>query len=155
MFDAAGEKRGGRLEWSNGQKVGFTVRLEPDGLSGRVLLYYEASRPDGTERTRERVTVDFAKVRGRWGFECPDCGRRCEVLYMPPGLRRWCCRVCGRLTYRSTQTEYSYKTKLERLWRRLSWDDLAETVLAGESEGTDPPAGAITEILRRGRGWGL
>ena len=37
----------------------------------------------------------------RYWFACPTCGRRVGGLYLAPGSRRFMCRSCGNLTYRS------------------------------------------------------
>ncbi len=36
-------------------------------------------------------------------WQCPVCGRRCGVLYLPPGAGRFACRQCYRLAYASQQ----------------------------------------------------
>lgn len=50
------------------------------------------------------IAIDWVTQRlgGRraW-WQCPGCGRRCGVLFNPSG-RRWCCRVCAQITYRSS-----------------------------------------------------
>lgn len=37
----------------------------------------------------------------RWYFICQDCGRRCNVLYLPAGYQAFGCLKCRNLTYES------------------------------------------------------
>ena len=39
----------------------------------------------------------------RWWWKCPDCGRRCGVLFLMPATGLLTCRKCGRVTYESQQ----------------------------------------------------
>ena len=54
----------------------------------------------------------------RWWFACPlivdggECKRRVGKLYLPPGARRFGCRKCHDLTYRSSQASH----RMERLF---------------------------------------
>jgi hypothetical protein len=43
----------------------------------------------------------------RWWFSCPQCGKRCKKLYLPPGQWEIGCRLCHNLTYRSAQTAHT------------------------------------------------
>jgi hypothetical protein len=67
-------------------------------------------------RGDERVTLPIRmenrvyRVGGeRWFFNCPIpvrdgvCSRRATKLYLPPGARRFGCRACHDLAYRSSQ----------------------------------------------------
>jgi hypothetical protein len=65
------------------------------------------------------VDHTFPPVGGcRWWFRCPgdaaraECGKRVAKLYLPPGGRRFACRHCWRLTYRSTQLHNSRRDRL-------------------------------------------
>jgi hypothetical protein len=42
-------------------------------------------------------------VRGmrQWWWTCPDCGRRCATLYLPPNESLFACRRCHHLAYHS------------------------------------------------------
>lgn len=63
----------------------------------------------------------------RWFLSCPfttegeRCANRVGKLYLPPGERRFGCRECHDLTYRSSQENHKYDS-LYKLW-------------AGEREG--------------------
>jgi len=50
-------------------------------------------------------TTPVLGVAVRWWFSCPQCGRRCGTLYLPPGAQRFACRRCHNLTYASCQDE--------------------------------------------------
>jgi hypothetical protein len=39
----------------------------------------------------------------RWWWLCPNCGRRCGKLYLPPRRHLFKCRVCYQLSYESAQ----------------------------------------------------
>lgn len=56
--------------------------------------------------------------RDRWAFLCPavGCGRVCRKLYLKPGGRYFACRLCHRLTYRSSQDAH----KLDGMFRELA-----------------------------------
>ena len=62
----------------------------------------------GELRWRQDVAV-VRPSRGRRWFRCPVplgerlCGRRVGTLYIPPGLGKFGCRACHRLTYESRQ----------------------------------------------------
>ncbi len=87
--------------------------------------------PDGRGR-EQQVELQAAPscVGGvRWWFRCPSCGRRVQKLYLPPASpeETFACRICHRLTYRSTQTRRASRWRcpdyeaalLARLVRRL------------------------------------
>lgn len=58
--------------------------------------------PDGWQMVR--LTAIPAYFGGQQYFWlCPACGHRVLLLYRPPGARRYLCRQCHALTYRSTQ----------------------------------------------------
>lgn len=39
----------------------------------------------------------------RYWYQCPSCGSRRRILYLPPGRDVFACRDCHRLTYKSRQ----------------------------------------------------
>jgi hypothetical protein len=47
----------------------------------------------------------FGGVR-YWGT-CPNCGRRVGKLHVPAGGKRFACRLCLNLTYRSAQKAHN------------------------------------------------
>jgi hypothetical protein len=52
-----------------------------------------------------RVGLSFTRLPSggglRWWWECPACGRRVDVLDLPPDRDRLACRRCCGLVYRS------------------------------------------------------
>jgi hypothetical protein len=44
----------------------------------------------------------------RFWWLCPECGRRCGILYLPPKRTYFKCRLCHRLTYRSSQEAHAF-----------------------------------------------
>jgi hypothetical protein len=80
-----------------------TWRLNHDGLERRFFI-----TPVGFKRSAEQaisMVPDFiAKTNNlRWWWKCPDCGRRCGVLFLIPATGLFTCRKCGRVTYASQQ----------------------------------------------------
>ena len=62
----------------------------------------------------------------RWWFRCPNCNRRCRILYLPPRGEYFLCRLCHNLTYESQQegiTKFSSMfnafSKIPELEKRL------------------------------------
>lgn len=45
----------------------------------------------------------------RYWFTCPSCSRRVAHLYLPNGRMMFACRHCYNLTYRSSQTNGSWR----------------------------------------------
>ena len=90
-----------------------------------VTWVVEASRraglpvPSAVMAAGVRVTVvSVALTYGlRYYFRCPDCGRRCEALYLVG--RSLACRKCQRLGYRSQKYRpTSCYAALDRLFAR-------------------------------------
>ena len=59
----------------------------------------------------------------RWWFICPDCSRRRVTLYFPSaaGARRWSCRKCYGLKYRTQRLEPTsrFEIRMHRVARSL------------------------------------
>jgi hypothetical protein len=70
--------------------------------------------------TLERTTCNYGGHRPWWN--CPDCGRRCALLYLVGEHFR--CRCCGELTYRTSQLSPWARTarKSVGLGRRMGWE---------------------------------
>src|SRR5262249_21057874 len=116
-------------------------------------------RPTGEHQRRMRTVEEYLAVRvsGRssWELErlrialvwtschlggsrpwmvCPDCGRRCGVLYYTNFVRdELACRLCLRLTYPSTR-----ETQFHRLIRRAQ---VLRHRLGGSTNLFNPPPG--------------
>ena len=77
----------------------------------------------------------------RWWFECPECGRRCETLYRPPGPLHedWGCRMCWDLIYASQRygrrhPERQVLTRRKRVTRAKRAEQLARVERARARE---------------------
>ena len=58
------------------------------------------------EQTISMLPDNVAKTENqRWWWKCPDCGRRCGVLFLIPSTGLFTCRKCGQVTYESQQEE--------------------------------------------------
>jgi hypothetical protein len=96
-----------------------------------ILSYRPCRRTEGRELT-ERVRLLTTKPHFggvRWWFACPfsskdreRCGRRVGKLYLPPGERRFGCRQCHALTYKSSQESHRY----DRLCALMAGEDSGE-----------------------------
>lgn len=106
--------------WTRG---GYRI-LERDGRTGWAVLCLEREffavlgweftlRPAG--QAVALVATDGTVGGLRWWFACPDCGRRCAMLYRPPSRGLYACRRCARVSYRSQR-----EGDADRLYRRAA-----------------------------------
>src|SRR5262245_42620252 len=81
------------MTWPSGFSIGFDCRIEPPKWR-KLRLRYQA----GGEYDDDVVDIDetiwlqrYPQPFGgyRWYFICPASGRRCTVLYQPPGASRF------------------------------------------------------------------
>lgn len=93
----------------------FNIR---PNYEGGLWLYLEHVNIDSSWFIDQQVNMHMTAIpRGgrRWWMECPivkghaggyplPCGKRCAVLYLSTKLRKFGCRKCLDLTYRSSQT---------------------------------------------------
>lgn len=154
-FIAAGERRlaaggggvasSGTTTWRRGDEVtsrmGFSVEAT-EGFAANeegalaVVLRFGFPAGDAHGAVVQRVRLTRTRVHGggaRWWLRCPECERRCGVIYLAPGAREFACRGCARLTYESCRESRRY----DGLFRLLA----AQT-------GTD--AATVRRSLRRG-----
>jgi hypothetical protein len=111
---------GGRrtdLVW-DGQHL-LPIRYFIESVPGdRQQLQVAIDLADRAEIQIARLEITHPHFGGvRWWFSCPQCAKRCKKLYLPPGQWEVGCRLCHRLTYRSTQTAHA-----------LSGDQLVQSV---------------------------
>ena len=96
----------------------FTIE-QSAGVQTRALA--EAALKAGLEIARNQLLVGIASHKNpggqvvslvpaqtnvgghRWWFECPECDRRVNALYVPPNGHELACRHCHNLTYQSVQ----------------------------------------------------
>ncbi len=75
---------------------------------GRILLHYNVTDNRTGQSSERRYFIHFESTPcnyggKRWWFLCPDCGRRCRILYLPSNQVYFSCRVCHNLSYESQQ----------------------------------------------------
>lgn len=136
-------QRSGSLRWmraSDGQEVasiGYDVATGDDGGELRLrYASYALSDPQDRQFIDYRIDLETTRLNfgvHRWWWRCPGprCGyRRAAKLYMPPRSqdRRFLCRVCHDLAYRSGQT---HDKTMDR-YRRMLWGELMARVQLGE-----------------------
>lgn len=81
-------------------RVGFEV--DTTGTLPTLRLRYTLTRSGEAMDYPVPLLTTRPNYGGRrWWLSCPRCGRRCGVLYLPPGGRHFGCRTCGRLAYAS------------------------------------------------------
>jgi hypothetical protein len=102
-----GWRVGGSLSWTRGGQPAGAISYQVEYTNGKpewLRLIYTF--------TDSGVKVDYSipivSTLTPWGsprywLQCPDCGRRCEILYLPPSGQRFTCRLCGHLTYTTSQ----------------------------------------------------
>ena len=67
-----------------------TFSPQGEGLAGEQTIVMCADHVAGTPHLR-------------WWWRCPDCDRRCGMLFLIPKAGRFTCRYCGGVTYASKQ----------------------------------------------------
>jgi hypothetical protein len=101
-----GEPEYTTITWrsARGKVSNIGVYVEPPR---RILLSYSVTDRQGKETDyayyvwAETTACHFGGER--WWFNCPECHRRCRILYKPYYANVFKCRLCYNLTYRSQQ----------------------------------------------------
>lgn len=97
--------------WTYNEQPSGNIGLKIEGRGDNMVawLEYQTSH-DNKDKVYHRYQVGpqytISGLKGgykRWWWTCPNCGRRCGVLYLPPGAVKFACRSCHNLTYRSCQ----------------------------------------------------
>jgi hypothetical protein len=81
--------------------IGYQVLADGVYLSYTVTPYQGTPMPYGYVIPLAWSHLVSGGRRPWWC--CPACGRRCGVLYLPPGAGRFACRRCYDLAYASQQ----------------------------------------------------
>lgn len=87
-------------------------------LCGDAVTFWHRPADPKADRISYAVTLDATEQPNggrRWWWLCPACGKRVELLYLPPGRDRLACRTCHGLRYRS---QYATTRKVRRRNRR-------------------------------------
>lgn len=71
------------------------------------------------DQTVKFKSMKLASGGERWYFLCPGkgCGKRVNILYLPPGERDFACRDCHDLTYKSCQENIRKPVLLQEVGR--------------------------------------
>jgi len=97
----------GTLSWTRGGQPSGTITYQVEYANGQPdWLRLTYTFPDSGEKID--YSMPFLSTLTPWGsprywLQCFGCGRRCGTLYLPPGGRRFVCRLCGNLTYTTCQ----------------------------------------------------
>lgn len=117
---AAGNKLSGSVWWSSGDRklaeIGYRVTEGP-----ALLLIYSVNWAAQAYPVNLTTTpTPWGAVR--WWFACPECGRRCGCLHLPPGSLRFACRQCHNLAYHSNQAQHKFDGVYKRLAGMMGGD---------------------------------
>lgn len=122
------------------------LTLAGSGEGITAWLNYTATPATG-QATNHHYQIGLTYTLTPWGsrrywWTCPACGRRCGVLYMPPGVARFACRACHDLTYTTCQESHSGERFLAALLANTSMGDITpaeyEALIAWDREGKPP-----------------
>lgn len=93
-------------------------------VGDRVLTWQLASDPFGVvvsewERRGKPLRVGIVSTAlpsggRRWWFSCPECGRRCDLLYLRPGGIKLACRRCCGFAYASQRSRAAGRPRTRR-----------------------------------------
>lgn len=72
-----------------------------DGESVAFVFWELRVTPHGWRFKADQQHIDMVPDAYRWWWQCPDCRRRCGVLFLIPITRRFTCRQCGGVAYSS------------------------------------------------------
>lgn len=99
------------VHWKSswGKRAAITVLVHPPK---RIKLQYNVTKRSTGESTDYSYYIFLDTTpcyfgKRRWWFNCPNCGRRCRVLYLPDWATHFACRICHDLTYESRQEGHS------------------------------------------------
>lgn len=82
------------------------------------------------DRLGVQITTTMRKPFSfRHWLKCPYCGKRSVKLYRPQYSKRFACRVCHNLTYRSAQ---KHDARLDRLLKMP--DDTLRSIIEGGND---------------------
>jgi hypothetical protein len=121
LLDIRRIKRAGSLEVGLYSRTG---NVEIHAGPGRVTLNYRCENQVGEWlEYRYAVSLDWTPCNyggKRPWWVCPECSKRVAILY---GGRRYACRHCHDLTYKSTRTApgSEHYARANKVRRRLGW----------------------------------
>jgi hypothetical protein len=149
---AHGRRRmAGRLPYTGIGPVDYTI----DGSELPVILRLAYRLPLGgggwepQEHRLQLLPTEPTYGGVRWWFLCPQCGRRCGVLYLQrTAPLPWACRLCSGLVYRS-QLEGQTGRRVRKLRKVLARAGGAVTAISGAGLRTPRPRGMHRRTFRR------
>ena len=101
--------------WSDGSEV--TMAISTRSSTGtRPPVDLDIGYQCDNEAVHQQLLIDpLPQFFGGWRLwlRCPHCRRRCRYIYLPPykrETRRFACRQCHRLTYRSSNESHRSDT---------------------------------------------
>jgi hypothetical protein len=107
--------------WTRGGEPSGSINVH--ATRSRVELTYRISTNGGEWQNRSDQ-VEMSQTTCRFGgmrnwFQCPCCGRRCELLYLR--FARFACRTCNRVSYASQSGGHYDRLlhKLHKLQKRI------------------------------------
>ena len=112
---------------SDGRKLPIAYRIVTGGIN---VCHYPSQLAYGIPT--DPVETPFG-IASYW--KCPlmrsgrICGRRCKILYLPPGEPFFGCRECHRLTYRSSQEAGCRNRSIKHLSEIGEMDDILKAWL--------------------------
>jgi hypothetical protein len=133
----------GRLSWNRGGSpsgnISYLVTYE-NGQPQRLRLMYTITYQSGAKVDID-YSMPFVTTFTPWGSPrywllCPDCGRRCRTLYDPPNGQRYTCRLCGNLTYKSSQEEHYFDSFYKHLAASMGGKYTPEDIRYSFGEGS-------------------
>jgi len=105
------------VTWSRGWSASSVAVSLIDFDNARIISRSPNGRPFSEPVALERTACNYGGARPWW--LCPDCGRRCALLYLVG--ERFRCRCCGELTYTTSQSSRWIRStrKSIKLGRRI------------------------------------
>ena len=100
-------------------------------ISDTVKLTYQVRQHSNNELQERKQVVPLERTAPHYGgvrkwFQCPDCSRRCELLYFRFG--HFACRLCQKIAYQSQSRD-----TIDRLTHKLQ--KLEAPLHAGRPKG--------------------
>ena len=116
----------GKLSWScDGEETASAGYRAQDGA---LELHYTITSED-EERIPVAITIPVRLTPCRFGgyrsyWQCPRCGRRCEVVVMASHGRWWGCRRCMGLRHASQRQDRASRlqSRADELYARAGWE---------------------------------
>jgi hypothetical protein len=100
--------------WKAGPYPGAEVVITFKDSGGKITAYLthgSIGQPHGNwNEFKYSIGLESTRLAWgskRWWWQCPECGKRAGILYLPPESPRFACRLCHHLKYASQLESYS------------------------------------------------